>query len=73
MQPPEELFMMLMEIGSLGTIVTLENVLFLMLNFGAFWRVSGLFNVGVTMKSSYNLIVWKLLKLYLKVPLPRRI
>ncbi|MBA0616656.1 hypothetical protein Godav_026158 [Gossypium davidsonii] len=66
MQPLEELFMMLMEIGSLGTIVAEENVLFLMLNFGAFWRVSSLFNVGVTMKSSYNLLVWKLLKLYLK-------
>ncbi|MBA0781427.1 hypothetical protein Gotri_002354 [Gossypium trilobum] len=41
MQPPKELFVMLMEIGSLDTIVALENVLFLMLNFGAFWRVSG--------------------------------
>ncbi|MBA0877940.1 hypothetical protein Goshw_017378 [Gossypium schwendimanii] len=48
---------MLMKIGSLGTIVALENVLFLMLNFGTSWRVSGIFNVGITMKSSYNLIV----------------
>ncbi|MBA0571899.1 hypothetical protein Golob_002268 [Gossypium lobatum] len=41
MQSPEELLVMLMEIGFLDTIVALENVLFLMLNVGAFWRVSG--------------------------------